>query len=738
MRFLAPITLLLILLGLSTGTLRLWDLNGPELVPAGRYVLGIALLSGLLCVVSAIRNRKLPTREELCEPHVWILGLLVLFFSDWICRPYAFFQGPPIRGELFLTAIVSYLLSRGQWRRIVLVLPVAVSIFLFFTFIGVSKGSLLISDDHAMFLFRLRLLKETFPSIPFWSPLWNAGFDARDFFATGALNAFLIASPLVYLFDVEQVYNMIVALFLWILTPASTYIAARLVHRSREESAVAALLVMSTSLTWYRWALTYGTVGFLVSAALFPLAVALSLRFISDESPRIRDLVLLVVVVTLMLLWSLSGIALAPMAIVALPYATRILRSRRHIFTIVLVVVINLPWILMLWKVSSVARFLNSDTKVATSVRAEAYSQAPQAPSESTQSTIPQGSTFRHKKGELSVRKSLDAWQESAGSLNPLILVFAIPALISLKGLARRGFGAVTTWLALLGTVGVSLKPQLELDRMIVVAAVLVCTPVAAFIVELFRTSSQQRSHAVVSGIAGAFLLAGPLSTSAILHNRSFDQFKFAEPWVQELSEAIKRNAHGGRALFTGCVMHEMSGGHLAPLTLWSETPLVASSYAHNIWKYEQPIPKSYMSRNEQGIREFFDHMNATLILAHEPEHRRELASRPDLYAELWRGGRFVLFERLGYTSSYVLDGEASSLTQNHNSVTLIPQSPRVILKFRHFPFLTTNVPGCSIRPYPVAPELDFIELRDCPLGKEVTIQSVGPKERLLGGAHIR
>jgi hypothetical protein len=738
MRVLAPITLLLVLLGLSTGTLRLWDLNGLELVPAGRYVIGLGLLSGFLCSVLAIFNRKLPTRDELCEPRVWILGLVILFATDWICRPYTFFQGPTIRGEILLAAIGAFVLMRRRWRAVVFVLPVAAALFLLSTFIGVSNGNLLISDDHAMFLFRLRLLKENFPSIPFWSPLWNSGFDARDFFATGALNAFLIASPLVYLFDVEQVYNILVACFLWILTPTATYAAARLLQRSRDESAVAALLVMCTGLTWYRWALTYGTMGFLVSTALFPLAVGLSLRFISDESPRMRDLAMLVVVVTLMLLWSLSGVALAPIALVALPYTARMLRSRRHVLTILFMIALNLPWILMLWKVSSVGKFLNSDAKIATSVRTESYTQAPQTSPEPAQEALPQGGTFRHKKGEFSIRKSMDAWQESSGSLNPLILILAIPALISLEGFARRGFGIVTAWLAFLGTVGVSLKPQLELDRMIVMAAVLVCVPVGRFIVEMFRASSQGRSYAFASSVAGAFLLTGPLTTSAILHNRSFDQFHFAEPAVQELSEAIKRHARGGRALFTGCVTHEMSSGHLAPLALWSETPLVASSYAHNIWKYEQPIPKSYMSRKEEGIREFFDHMNATLILAHEPEYRQNLAARPDLYTELWEGGRFALFQRLGYTPSYVLEGQASSLTQTHNSVRLVPESTRVILKFRYFPFLTTDVPGCSIRAYPVAPELEFIELRDCPHGREVTIKSITPRERLLGGTHSR
>jgi hypothetical protein len=586
-----------------------------------------------------------------------------------------------------------------------------------------------------MFLFRLRLLKENFPSIPFWSPLWNAGFDARDFFATGALNAFLLASPLIYLFDVERVYNVIVALFLWALTPACTYVAARLIYRPRTEAATAAMLVMCTGLTWYRWALTYGTMGFLVSSALLPLAIALSIRFISEETPRLRDLALLVAVVTLMLLWSLSGVALIPMAVTALPYTARILRSRRRVLTIILIVAINLPWIMMLWKVSSVGRFLNSETKTVVVHQTDSASKVDPG---AGNLNLPQGSTFRHKKSEVSVRKSLDAWQESSGSLNPVILVLAIPALISLSGLARRTFGLVTTWLFLLGTVGVSLKPQLELDRMIVMAAVVVCIPVGRFVVELFRASPFGRSYTLAGSIVGAFVFTGPFSVSAILHNRSFDQFHFAEPVVNELSEAIKHHARGGRALFTGCVMHEMSGGHLAPLALWSETPLIASSYAHNIWKYEQPIPKSYMSRKEEGVREFFDHMNATLILAHEQENRRLLASQPELYTERWRGGRFTLFERTNYDSSYVLEGEVSSLSQNQNSVTITPQSDRAVLKFRYFSFLTTSDPSCSIRPYPVAPELELIELNNCPRGREVTIRSIAPRERLLIGRQER
>jgi hypothetical protein len=53
------------------------------------------------------------------------------------------------------------------------------------------------------------------------------------------------------------------------------------------------------------------------------------------------------------------------------------------------------------------------------------------------------------------------------------------------------------------------------------------------------------------------------------------------------------------------------------------------------------------------------------------------------------------------------------------------------VLKFRHLPFLTTDNPNCIISPSIVAPELSLIELQGCPLGKEVTIRSISPIERL-------
>ncbi|MEY4668609.1 MAG: hypothetical protein RL518_1308, partial [Pseudomonadota bacterium] len=415
-----------------------------------------------------------------------------------------------------------------------------------------------------------------------------------------------------------------------------------------------------------------------------------------------------------------SGIALLPLALLALPKAPMMLTSRRHLITIAVIIALNLPWMAMMWKVSGVGRFLNSEstTHVASSGTSHTTSQAPPT------------TTYRHKSEGINPKKSLKNWQEAAGSANPLVVVLAIPAILTLARPHRLIFGVLGLWLVGLGTVGVSLKPQLELDRMLVIVGVLSSFPVANYIVKMFKESSQGLSSRLAASVVGGFLLASPFAIRAMLTNQLYDRYNFAGPEVSRLSESLAKSSNDGRALFTGCVLHELSNGHLAPLPFWSHTPLIASSYAHNIWRYEQPIPASFLEQGDAGISRFFDMMNVTMVLAHEPDWRRYFSERPLQYALKERHTDFMLFERLGYTSSYLLEGAARDLSQNSNSVTLTPLTERVVLKFKYFPFLTAS--GCTVVPYRAAPEVTLVELTGCRVGSVVRIESISPLKRLL------
>ena len=719
MKLLLSLAALLTLLGLSGGSWYLWAPTPPAVIPSGKYIVAVAIL---LAVTAIAATRRRPTLSDLGDPIVWVGGLLAIFASAWLCRPYSFFQGPGFRTEIVIAAIVVAALSYTFWRRFFIALPIFASALSIWTFLSQSGGAILFGDDHAMFIFRLKLLKEHFPSIPFWSPVWNGGIDARDFFATGALNAFILASPLVYLFPVESVYNIIIAGILFVVTPLSGYLAARKCTAEKPAAALAALLAMSSSLFWYRWALKYGTVGFIVSSSLMPLTIAYFVRFISSTTLLWREVAALVAFSTLMLLWSPSGIALLPLAVIALPKVRMIFTERRHLITIILLIALNLPWMAMMWKVSSVGRFLNSDTPTHTTQTVTDKS--------ATQRSAPEPAAYRHRSEGFNLKKSLKNWQEGVGSASPLFVVLAIPAILGLGRPYRLVYGAVCSWLVFLGTVGVSLKPQLELDRMLVIAGLLSSFPIALFIVRVFNDSSRGFQHRAAAILCGAFVVASPFATRQMLQNQLYDKYYFAGPEVQELSTTISSLSKGGRGLFTGCVLHQLSEGHLAPLPFWSQTPLIASSYAHNIWKYEQPIPASFLQQGDAGISRFFDLMNVTVVMAHEPEWRRYFMERPTLYAERSRQKDFMVFERLGVTSSYVLEGDARDVTQTYHSMSLTPLSTRVVLKIKFFPFLKSS--RCTLSAYPVAADLSLVELSECPLGENVTVESVSPLRRLL------
>ena len=767
MVYLFPLGLLLILLGLSGGSWHLWLTSTPAIIPAGRYLYAPGAIIAFLGILIRYRTHSGKThpltstfaelREHTAHPFIWATGLIFLFVSDWPDRPFGFIPVQWFRGEIILGSLVAaFLLFRRRsnnhgsipWAAPTLLLTLALCIWCFY---NESRGRLLFSDDHAMFLFRLHLLKENFPIIPFWSPLWNAGFDARDFFATGALAPFLVSAPLVYFFDVTRSYNSIVAYLLWVLVPTCAYLAARLLSASRSVACITALLSVTSSLFWYRWTLKYGTMGFTVASALAPLVVALGWRFITRPSISRFEATAGVIAVSIMLMWTPSGLAIVPPLIaLGIPYTLSVLRSRVKILAILAILAINIPMVLTLWKVSAVSKFLdlhkNSPSQVSVGVQGNGQPQPTPVPTPVPDIKAPhtapgtddatvhlQGRTFRHKASGFNLKKSMKGWQEFAVGVNPLLLLCGIPALLALAAPYRLFATILVGWLTFLGTIAVPLFPQLELDRMLVLLSVALTYPVAHYLVGLFQRAQNfpALGGKLPVSVLGGFLLASPFATSSVIMNRTSEHYYFATPAVQNMVELAKRETHGGRMLFTGCVVHDLSGGHLAPLASWSHIPMVASSFAHNLWWYTQIIPTSFLRRGDEGIKDYFNYMNSTVVLAHEPYWRDYFLARPAEYQEVWRGDTFIAFKRLNYTSQYSLEPGVALTEMTTNSVTFTTTTPTAVLKFKHFPFLVSD--SCKVEKYVVAPELDLIKVTDCPINTPITLRSTPPRNRILG-----
>ena len=701
------------LISLLAGSLKLFDHQGLEIIPSSKIGLAIGATS-ILISLAIKRNFKFKL-----DVHNFSIGLLFLFLSNWCAHLYNLVQGPWIRGEIIILSLISAFLLFKFPKTFIKYLPWISALILVYSFLSTSDGRLLHSDDHPTFFYRLSLLKENFPNIPFYSPIWNGGFDARDFFATGALNLFLIASPIIYLFPLEETYNYIILGILFLLVPASSYYAVRVAKGDKASAAIAATIVMSASLLWYRWTLKYGTMGFITTTALLPLALAYAVRILGDKEyiswPKV---IFCAILFTLMLLWSPSGIALLPLLVFALLFIKRWITNTKIIFLAILLCVLNLPWISVFWSVSNVSSFLDSENTHKEMLVETASSKQNKAVS------------YKHKAGEINLKKSLKILRKDSVSANPIILLLALPGIFLIDKRFRLMFGSVYLWLLFLGTVAVPLKPQLELDRMLVILYQVLALPCALSISKLLKDFSEESwlKKALPAFVIGV-LLTAVFSTGAVLSNRTLEQYSFAEPIVANMTKAIEENTGDGRVLFSGFILHQFSNGHVAPLPLKTAKPMIASSHVHKLWKYKQVFPKEFIGAGDAGIERYLNIYNVETIIAHEREWREYFYSKPDKYQAVWKQGLFHIFKNKNYSSNYFFKGSGEITSQESNSISLVPNIEEVIIKFNYFPFLQSS--SCDISPEVISETVSFIKLSNCTPGKEVKISSISAFKRI-------
>lgn len=708
------------------GSLSLWEEGFIDLFPASRY----STLVPLLLVALALSMARFKFETLRIDERGFACGLLVMFISDWPTRSYNLLQGPFIRGEIILAALFTLWLLRTRSTGLLRYLMPLTMTLLICCFLVEARGRLLFSDDNPTFLYRLMLLKENFPSIPFYNPLWNAGIESRDFFATGSLNVFFLFAPLIYLFELTKVYNALVILILFVLLPISVWLAAKLAGL-KSSAALSAVLALTSSLLWYRWALKYGTLGFITSASLVPLNMVLAARLIFGEAElRKKELALALITFTLMLFWSPSGLALLPLIPIALMHAPKLLRQRRIVYFAVLLLLINLPWMLVFWRVSNVGSFLKTE-KPAYSAMADAADKAYAAPVNQSDEHI----NTKPKTSSFSLKTCLKLVRESSVPANPLVVFLALPGLLLLPRRFRLTFILCAGWLLVLGTAGAQIKPQLELERMLILCYLCLCVPVGAALERILRQAQEQtKGVGMIPAMAvGGYLLAAPFSTGTVLLNRSIERYYFARSELNVLVRTIEHYTHEGRALFSGFVLHDLYHGHIAPLATLSNKPLLASSPFHDQWRYKEIFPTAVVDGGDSAIDSFLDLMNVTLVFAHEERWQKYFTSRPGEFERIGNNDHFWAFRRKNYRSDYFLQGVGEIIEQTSNSVTLTTTTSDAVIKFSYFNFLEST--NCELNPFEAAPNIKFIKLSHCRVGEEIRIHALGPLDRVQRGA---
>ena len=662
--------------------------------------------------------------------------LIFLLLSDNISRGYNFLQGPSIRGEILLGALLTLVLAktgRSFWFKLDYTLPFLTAIALASAFLLQANGRLIFSDDHPAFLERLWLLKEHFPNAPFFNPLWNAGYDARDFLPSGALGVFLLFSPLIYSIEITQAYNLIVLILLFGITPLATFYAARLLRATTLSAGVAATLTLCSHLYFYRWSLSYGTLGFITSLALYPLVVALSFRAFDPRiSPRTHQLLLLATTTSILLFWTPAGLALVPLIILPIARFKLLLQRRSILLVGALILLINGPWIALFWSASKVGSFV--EQQEGSSYRPPGFIKA-----NDIQPTADRSESEKSLQDSQTGVDQRTAWHTEAlkivrgftNSANPILLLGALGLVLTPRRY-RALFCLLSAWLTLLAVAIGPLKPQLEFDRMLLFACSLLTIPtgqvVALALKELKRHPSSLWKK-ILAALTGGVIFASVVSAIAVVSNRTPERYYFAEPIVNHLATAIKELGGAGRTVFSGFVLHDLSHGHITPLPLLSGKALVASSPVHRLWRYTQVIPKEYLTLGDSGIRGYLRTMNASSVVAHERYWREYFSSRPQQYRLVWSEAPFSLFEIVNFENNYFLEGEGDLLpTQTGILITKL-NSPSAIIKFNYFPFLES--PQCKVTPYLVSESVTFIRLTECSQSTNIEIRSVSPWRRL-------
>lgn len=654
-----------------------------------------------------------------------ILCSFIFLLTNWSYTNFGFLPDSHIALSATIVSLVLFfvgirLKSGDKTWSFFLVLTSAIFITSFLLF---NKFNPLFTDDHGPVLYRLQLLKDNFPNIPVYNTDWNAGYDWRDFFATGILNVFTIFSPLIYSLPTTTAYALIIPLILFLILPLASYLGARVLSVNRTGASISALLALTSSSLWYKWGLSYGSMGFVCSTALISLTYAtlLSILYKSDKLTW-KNVILTICLVSLTISWTAQGITLVPLLILAAT-KLKLLFTNRKILVIALgTILINGPWIVAFLKVSKVTTFVQpSGAKASTIMGMRVGDKIENA----------EPAIIRAKKGKLSIKECLKRLREFGSKLNPILLILFIPALFinRIPKYYLNNLVLTSLFLTVVGIIGPSFKPQLELERLLIVMSLLICMPVGSYLASIIETPERSYSRLQSFCLISLFL-TGILSTFNFIQNKGFYTYTAWPKDLESISSIIRDNHLSGRTLFTGFVLHELGGGHIAPLSYLSGSPIVASSPVHNLWWYTDVIPEEFRVKSIPGIEEYLDLMNVSLVVAHEKNWKKVLRDNPIKYKEIGIVDEFVFFRREPFPNSYFISGEGEVLEQTNHNLKLKLNSTSATLKFTYFPFLQAK--GCKdISAHEIGSSIKFIKLDNCEKG-EVVINSIPIYKRVL------
>ena len=665
-------------------------------------------------------------REDSGSSGIIYLGMIALIFSSYVFRKYIFYLSYGVRAELvFYTLLFGALQIFGRTKIFSIKFVISAQLLLFFLFINELGGRVIFNDDHPSFLYRLQLLLEHFPKVPFYNTDWNAGYNAREFFATGSIGIFILFYPLLALLDLfspsflsnlESVYlyNYVIALYFFIILPWLTYFASTVISKDKRMHVLSSLLVISSSLGFYRWLLKYGTLGFCLSCLVAPAVFYLLIKLLSREKFSFLELIILVILSSFLVNWLPASIVIVIPCLYYLIldlrswYYLRVIDFGRYLnknvlIYILLMLLLNIPWLMGLFADSKIFKLLSQDSLPGSNHL----------------------SFSREQEGSLNLIGSFKNFYRDVVMVNPIIIFSIFYVLFLERGKKFFLYALLAGALLAIVILGPILKPQLELGRMINFLVIIFIPIGAQHFINLYDKLVNMAETKIRLGVSSArdyisffysaslpaMVLIGLTQTFGVISNKSFEKYRGMEQSVIDIVNACKELPEG-RIFFAGFMLHEMGstsndandGGHIAPLARFSNRDFYSFEYYHSRWSAVDPVPEEFLQRGDEGIEEFLNLINASSVITHNKEWSERFINNPN-YFKIHSFEQFNIFIRKQFRSSYLLSGKGEIAVYD-DSIAIKPDTNEVVVKFRYMPKLKVISGSAKIEPYPVFSEV--------------------------------
>lgn len=547
------------------------------------------------------------------------------------------------------------------------------------------------SDDHPSFLFRVSEFWHSFPYRENYVPLWNAGVVNSVITSSGTAGYALLTAPLWALAAPHEVHVWALLLAQVWIAPWTFVWALRSIGVSRAGLWTGGLFALGANHVFFKWVLHFGTVGAGVAWAFLPSAF-LFLYALTVQNRRRRSVWAgLVFAVFFAAQWPQTWLVLAGFAVLAL--ASACLRFRKRTF-----------WTLMACGAVLLVLLAPALFAMIGAKDLVGYTVAPSRQAVPTSFWATSWTNF--------VRYSADWILET----NPAISIFGIMALACLPLRRFRRWAAVAVlWIVFLYSVGPLLAPRMQLDRMVIPAAMLMAVPATILLSLLWRTRAS--SGAGLRGAVLALLILGGASTVRIYDGEGFAPYRHLPGWMVGFTDWVRENVpENGRLMFAGTTIHAYGRGHIAYLPVWTGREMISCDYyGFPPGLFEPRCPPGAWAKNKQGIHRFETAYGVSHVVTFRPDYLKYYRSHPKWYREVWSTRSpertdFALFEVLDFRGRF-LEGEGTA-TADFNRIHLsfpsgsVPE--RAVVAYHWQDRMTVSAPA-EIEPFDAGNGTTFI-----------------------------